>query len=180
MWSWTWNKQVHLYEDWVKVLSRLNSWLSFCLQRNSSSLSLYVFPSSNALVLKHHSALQLSWLLNMFSRGTLLASLNSSIVFYLFFFIMYPQYFLSRRASTLVHPHCRFLLSLTMENICFATTFTRWEGSARKDGSGISSWSFPFNDLRTWPRAPLDGCLSTARTVLSSSLTMISITKKRL
>ena len=43
-----------------------------------------------------------------------------------------------------------------MEKMRFATTFTRWEGSARKDGSGISSWSFPFDDLRTWPWAPLD------------------------
>ena len=33
--------------------SRLYIWLSFFLQRNSSSVSLYVFPSSDALVLKH-------------------------------------------------------------------------------------------------------------------------------
>ena len=62
-------------------LRRLYSWLSICLQRNFSSLSLYVFPSSDALVLNHHSALQFAWLLNMCSRGTLLASLNSSIFF---------------------------------------------------------------------------------------------------
>ena len=57
-----------------------------CLQRNLSSVSLYVFPSSSAIVLKHHSTLQLSLLLNMCSRGTLLDSLNSSkkipILFY--------------------------------------------------------------------------------------------------
>ena len=52
-------------------------------------------------------------------------------------------------------------------------------GSARKDGLGISSWSFPFDDLRTWPQSPLDGCLSTACIVLSSLLTMTSMTKKR-
>ena len=34
--------------------------------------------------------------------------------FFLIIFIMYPQYFLSRRASTLAHPHCRALLLLTM------------------------------------------------------------------
>ena len=134
------------------------------------SFSLYVFPYSGDLVLKHHFAIQFAWLLNMCSRGILLASLNSSTFFSLFFFIMYPQYFLSRRASALVHPHRRSLLSLTMENMCFATTFTRWEGSARKDGSEISVWSFPFGDLRTWPRATLDGCLSTARIVISLSL----------
>ena len=61
--------------------------------------------------------------------------------FSLFFFIMYPQYVLSRRASALVHPHRRSLLSLTMEKMSFATTFTQWEGSARKYGSGISVWS---------------------------------------
>ena len=57
------------------------------LQRNSSSLSLYVFPSSDALILKHHSELQFLWMLNMCPRGALLASLNSSIFF--------PYYFLS-------------------------------------------------------------------------------------
>ena len=81
----------------IAFLRRLYSSLSFCLQRNLLSLSLYVFPYSDALVLKHHSALQFSRLLNMCSRGTLLASLNSLIVFFLFFFIMYPQSFLSRR-----------------------------------------------------------------------------------
>ena len=32
----------------------------------------------------------------------------------------------------------------TMENMCFYTTFTQWEGSTRKDGSGISSSSFTW------------------------------------
>ena len=156
-------------------LRRLYSWLSFCLQRNSSSLLLYAFPSSDALVLNHHSALQLSWLLNMCSRGALIASLNYSIVFSLFFFIIYPQSFLSRRAYAWVHPHRISILSLTMEKMCFATAFTQWEGSTRKDGLGISSWRFPFDDLRTWPQAPLDGLLSTAHIVLSLPLTMTSI-----
>ena len=88
-----------------------------------------------------------------------------------------PQYFLSRRASALVQPYCRSLLLLTMEKICFATTFTRWEGSARMDGSGISSWSFPFDYLRTWPQAHLDGCLSTAHIVLSSSLNTVDTSR---
>ena len=100
--------------------------------------------------------------------------------FSLLFFIMYPQYFLIRRASGLVHPHRISLLLLTTEKMCFATNFMRWEGSARKDGLGISSWSFTFYELRTWPWAPLDGCLSTDCIVLSSLLTMISMIKKRL
>ena len=90
---------------------RLYRWLSFCLKRNSLSVSLYVFPSYDSLVLKHHSAIQLSWLLNMCSRVTLISSLNSSIVF-LLFFIVYPQSLLSRRASALVHRHCWALLFL--------------------------------------------------------------------
>ena len=167
--------------NWKRVfLRRLYRCLLFCLQQNLSSLLLYVFPSSDALVLKHHYALQFSWLFNMFSRGALLASLNSSTVFPLFLFIMYPQSFLSRMASALVHPHRRSLLPLNMENICFLTTFNQWEVSARKDGAGISSWSFPFDDLITWLRAPLYGCFSIARIVLSSSLTMTSMIKKRL
>ena len=59
--------------------------------------------------------------------------------FYLLFFILHPQSFFTRRASALVHPHWWALLSLTMENMCLATTFTRWEGFARNDGSEISS-----------------------------------------
>ena len=50
------------------------------------SLSLYVFPYSDALVLKPHAALQFSRLLNMCSRGNLIASLNSSIVFPFYLF----------------------------------------------------------------------------------------------
>ena len=144
----------------------LYSWLSFCLQWNSSSVSLDIFPSSGTLVLKHHSALQLSWLLNMCTRGTWIASLNSSIIFYLLFFIMYSKSFLSWIASALVYPHHWSLIYLTMEKMCLATTFTRWEGSARKYGSWISSSSFPLDDFRNRPRAPLDGCLNTARIVL--------------
>ena len=64
-----------------------------------------------------------------------------------------------------------------MENVWLDTTFTRWEGSARKDGSGISSSSFPSDDFRTWPRALLDGCLSTTLVVLSSLLTITSMIK---
>ena len=145
---------------------RFYSWLSFCLQRNSSSFLLYVFPSYDALDLKHHSALQLELLLNVCSIGTLLDSLNSSIVFSLLFFIMYPKYFLSWRASDLLHLHHWALLLWKMENMCLATTFTLWEVSEGKYGSGVSSSSFPLDELRTWPRAPLDGFLSTAHIVL--------------
>ena len=67
-----------------------------------------------------------------------------------------------------------------METICLDTNFTLWEGSARKDGSGISSSNFPLDDFRAWPRAPLDGYLSTAQIVPSSSLTMTSMIKKRI
>ena len=69
--------------------------------------------------------------------------------FPLFFFIMFPQSFLIWIASALVHPNLRSLLSLTMEKMCLATTFIQWEGSSRKDGSGIHSSSFPLYDLRT-------------------------------
>ena len=62
----------------------------FCLQHNSSSLLFYVFTYCDSLVLKHHSALQLSSLLNMCSRGTLLASLNSSMFFPLLFYRAHP------------------------------------------------------------------------------------------
>ena len=113
----------------------------------------------------------------MCSRGTLLASLKSSIVFSLIFFVMYPQYFLSQRSISSVYPHCWSLLSLTMENMCLTTTFTRGEVSARKDGSEISSSSFPSDEFRTRPQSYLDVLLSTARIVLSSSLTMTSMIK---
>ena len=63
------------------------------LQRNSSSLSLYFFPFSDAIVLKQHSALQFSWLLKMCSMGTLLASLYSSIVFLYSFLSCTPNRF---------------------------------------------------------------------------------------
>ena len=128
--------------------------------------------------MKHHSTLKFSWLLNMCSRGTLLAPLNSSIVFPLLFFIMYPRSFFSWWAYTLVHPHRWALHLLTMKNMCLATTFTRWEGYTRTYGYGISSSSLPLNDFRSWNRSPFDGFLSTAHIFLSSLLTMTSMIKK--
>ena len=116
----------------------------------------------------------------MCSRGTLLAWINSSIVSPLFFFIVHTQYFLSRVESDFLHPHHLDLISLTLENICLSTTFTRWEKSERKYSSGISPWSFTLNVFRTWPQAPVDGCLSTYCIVLSSSLMVTSMIKKRL
>ena len=86
--------------------------------------------------------------------------------FSLLFFIVYPQYFLSWRVSDLVHPHRWSLILLKMENMCLHETFTSWEGSSRKNGSGTLSSSFNFDDFRTWPWEPLDGCLITARIVL--------------
>ena len=77
------------------VFRRLYRWLSFSLQRNSSSLLLCSLPYFGALVLKQLFTLQLSWLLKMFSRGTLLACHNYSKLLFLLFFIIYPQYFLS-------------------------------------------------------------------------------------
>ena len=97
--------------------------------------------------------------------------------FSLLFFIMHPQYFLSKRASALVHPHCWAILLLTIENMCLATNFTRWEGYIRKDVSGVSSSSFPLGDLKTWTWATLDEFLSTTHIVLSSLLIMTSMTK---
>ena len=67
---------------------RLQIWFLFSLQWNSSSLSLYSLPSTDVLILKHHSALQFSLFSNMCSRGTLIFSFHYSKLF-LIFFIMY-------------------------------------------------------------------------------------------
>ena len=50
-------------------------------------------------------------------------------------FIMFIIFIICSRWT--LHPHCWASLLLTMENMCIATTITRWEGSVRKDGSGI-------------------------------------------
>ena len=107
------------------------------------------FTCSVDVVLRHHFSLQLSWLLNKCSRVTLLVSLKYSIDFSLLCFIVYLQSFLIQRAYDLVHPHHWALLLLEMENMCLATIFTRWEGSARKDGSSIYSSGFNLDDFRT-------------------------------
>ena len=72
------------------------------------------------------------------NREKTIEELSESIVFSLFFFIVYPQSFLIRRASALVHPHRWALLSLRMENMFLAKTFTQYEGNSRKDGYGVS------------------------------------------
>ena len=77
----------------IVFFRRLYSWLLFCLHRNSSYVSLYVFPSYVFLFLKHHSILQLSLLLNMCSRGNLRDSLNYWIFFRIIFYRV-PQIFL--------------------------------------------------------------------------------------
>ena len=97
--------------------------------------------------------------------------------FFPILFIMHPQFFLSWRAYALVHPHWWAQILLTMENMWLATTFTWWEVPTRKYGSGISSSSFPLDDFKTWPQAPLDRCLSTACIVLSSPAKMTSMIK---
>ena len=102
---------------------RLYSCLSFYLQWNSSSLSLYSLPFYDDLFLKHHSALHLSWLLNMCSRVTLLACRNYSELLFLLFFIKFPQFLLSLRSSDLVHSNIWALPPLTMEKMCLETTF---------------------------------------------------------
>ena len=61
--------------------------LSFCLQLNSSSLLLYVFPSSGNIFLKHYPVLQLPLLLNMCSRRILLVSVKSSNFPYYFYHV---------------------------------------------------------------------------------------------
>ena len=107
-----------------------------------------------------------------------LTCLNQLFNFFsLLFFIIYPQSFLIWRASALMHPHRWALLSLMMENMCLATTFTWWEVSARNYGSGISSSIFPLDVFRNWPRSPIKVCLRTAHIVLSSSRTMKSTMK---
>ena len=118
---------------------RFYSWFSFYFKHNPSSLLLYYLTYADALVLKHHSALQLSRLINMWSREILPACRNFYKLFFLFFFIIYPQFLLILRSSTLVHLHRWSLLSLTTENMCLAANFTWWEGSGRKDDTGISS-----------------------------------------
>ena len=62
----------------ILFFRRLYNRFYFFLQQDVSSLLLYSFPSSDALVLENHFALQLSWLLNMCSRRTLLICHNSS------------------------------------------------------------------------------------------------------
>ena len=64
--------------------------------------------------------------------------------------------------------------------MCLATTFMRWEGSTRKDGSGIYSSSFLLDDFITLPWTPLYRFLSTAPIVLSSFLTRRSMIQNRL
>ena len=95
--------------------------------------------------------------------------------FPLLFFIIYSQYFFSRRESALVHPHCWDPLSLTMENMCLATTFPRCEVYASNYVSGVFSSIFTLDDFRNWPQGPLGGCLITACIDLSSFLTMTSM-----
>ena len=72
-------RTLSVWKGKIVFFRRLYIWLSFCLQRNLSFLLLYVFPFSDALVLKNHSSLQFSWLLNICSWGNLLAALNPSI-----------------------------------------------------------------------------------------------------
>ena len=132
-------KTLSVWNRKMFFLRSLYSWLLFYLQHNPSSLSLYSFPSSGALVLKHHYSLHLSLLLNTCLIGTLLAFSNNSKLLLLLLFIIYHQSFLIMRTSALLHPHHWALPLLTMENMCLATTFTLWEGYARNNGTGISS-----------------------------------------
>ena len=157
----------------------LYRWLSFSLQCNLSSLLFYSLPSSHYIVFNHHYVLHLWWLLNMCSRGTILACHNYSKLLFLLFFIIYPQYFLGLIASPLVHPHCWYSPSLTMENMCLETTFMWCEGSTGKDGTGISLSSFIFSDFITWPWALIYGWFITALIFLLSSLTMKSMIKQQ-
>ena len=76
-----------LFETENSLFRRLYSWFSFSLQWNSSSLFLYFLLSYNDIVLTHHSAL----LLNMCSRGTLVACCNYSKFLFLLLFIVYPH-----------------------------------------------------------------------------------------
>ena len=64
--------------------------------------------------------------------------------------------------------------------MCLEITFTLWEGFASKDGTGVFSSSFTFDDFINWPQAPIDGFLRTACIVLSSLLTMTSMIKKEI
>ena len=100
------------------------------------------------------------------------------------FYCVSPQYLLSWRASALVYPHRWALLLLAMENMCLATTFTQWKGSARKDGSGIPNqvffWMTSELDFRHLWMDAWAHCLSTTFIVLWSLLIIASMIKKRL
>ena len=157
----------------------LYSCLYFYLQWNSLYLSFYSLTSAGVIFFNHHSVLQLSWLLNIFSRGNLLACCNSSKILFILFFIMYLQYFLIWRAYDFVYPHHWALPLFTMENMRLSKTLTQWEGSARKDDTGVYSSIFSLGDFRTLPWATIDGCFITSCIVLSSSLTMASIIRQR-
>ena len=91
------------------------------LQLNSSSVSLYVFPYYDDLALKHHSAIKLSCLKNMCSRGTLLASLNSSNIFSVIFYHVSPIY-------------------LESESICFGVS-TSLSPNFIDDGKDVLSYN---------------------------------------
>ena len=79
---------------------------------------------------------------HVFKRNLTCLTQLFNCFFSLFIFIMYSSSFLSRRASALVDSHRWALILLTVKKMCLATTFMRWEGSARKEGSGISSSTF--------------------------------------
>ena len=142
------------------------------LQRNPLSLSLYLLPCYDNLVLKHHFAINLSLFLNMCSRGTLL----TCKMLFLLYFIIYSYYFLSMRSSELLHPHHRAIPSLSMENMWLATIFT---GSSRKDGTGIFLSIFSFDDFITLPWAPIHVCLIKAQIVMMFFLAMKSMIKQQ-
>ena len=160
-------------------LRSLYCWLPFSLKLNFSSLSFYSLPPSDDLVFNHHYALNLIWLLDMCSRGTLLACRNYSKLLSLFFFIIQPQYFLSLRASVLVYPHRWALPLITMVYMCLETTFMLQKGYTRKYVTGIYSSIFSFGEFRNFLWAAIDGWFSTAIIVLSLSPKITSMIKQR-
>ena len=115
----------------------------------------------------------------MCSRVTLPVSLNSSIIFTYYFYRVSPI-FLDQESICFGAPTSLSPTFVDNGKCVIRKTLTRWEVSARRDGSRISSSSFTFYDFITWYRAPLDGWFSTARIFLSSSLMMTSMVKKQL
>ena len=144
--------------------------MMFSLKFNSSSL--FFFPYLLLILLSWRTTMRCNihdfWTCVQYNTCL---PLEICLILFLWLFIIYPQPLLSQRESSLMHPYIWSFEPLTMENTFLSTSSTWWEGSARKDITGTSPSSFPLYDFITWPQATVYIFLSTARIVISSSLT---------